>query len=240
MIQYIYLKNVKKNSMNREILILISFLFVMFVCNGQASIKYDSIAPYSEGFAAVKQNGKWGYIDQVGKEIIPCEYTLIISTENIFIGMKRIPGWNTYDVYLFDKNGKIINTKEYKAGVFCSFKFNENLFPVFVADKYGSKHGFIDKTGKEVIPLKYEEANSFHAGMAAVKYNKKWGFIDQTGKVIIPFVYEWVVDFENDFAKVKLGNEIFYINKKGKKTDKKVEVIEDDDDEYEVIEEEND
>ena len=35
---------------------------------------YDELAPFSEGYAAVKRGGKWGYINTKGEEIIPCEY----------------------------------------------------------------------------------------------------------------------------------------------------------------------
>jgi hypothetical protein len=48
------------------------------------------------------------------------------------------------------------------------------------------KHGFIDKTGEEIIPLKYDsDYSSFSEGLAGVELNKKYGFIDKTGKVVI-------------------------------------------------------
>ena len=37
--------------------------------------------------------------------------------------------------------------------------------------------GFIDKTGQMIIAPTYEEAQSFHEGMAAVKLNGLWGFL---------------------------------------------------------------
>jgi hypothetical protein len=37
--------------------------------------KYDDAWPFSEGLAAVKVDGKWGFIDKTGKEIIPCVYS---------------------------------------------------------------------------------------------------------------------------------------------------------------------
>ena len=33
------------------------------------------------------------------------------------------------------------------------------------------KYGFIDKTGKEVIPIKYDDASSFSEGLASVSLN---------------------------------------------------------------------
>ena len=36
--------------------------------------KYQNASYFSEGLAAVKQNDKWGYIDETGKTVIPFEY----------------------------------------------------------------------------------------------------------------------------------------------------------------------
>ena len=35
---------------------------------------YDAAWPFSEGFASVKSNDKWGFIDTKGKMVIPCVY----------------------------------------------------------------------------------------------------------------------------------------------------------------------
>jgi hypothetical protein len=37
------------------------------------------------------------------------------------------------------------------------------------------KHGFIDKSGKAVIPLKYDDVWYFSEGLAGVNLNSKWG-----------------------------------------------------------------
>jgi hypothetical protein len=60
------------------------------------------------------------------------------------------------------------------------------------------KWGFIDKTGKVVIPTQFENAGSFSEQLAPVSIGGKWGFIDKTGKVAIPAQFETV----SDFAKV--------------------------------------
>src|ERR1700704_3111972 len=55
------------------------------------------------------------------------------------------------------------------------------LFPV---EKDG-KFGFIDRTGKIVIPLQFDSANDFHEGLALVTSNHKTMFIDMTGKTVV-------------------------------------------------------
>ena len=52
------------------------------------------------------------------------------------------------------------------------------------------KCGFVDKSGKEVIPCVYDFAWGFSDGLARVWLNGKWGFIDKNGKEVIPCVYD--------------------------------------------------
>lgn len=39
--------------------------------------------------------------------------------------------------------------------------------------------GFINKTGKEVIPCKYKQVGNFSDGLAAAKIGGKWGSISK-------------------------------------------------------------
>lgn len=52
------------------------------------------------------------------------------------------------------------------------------------------KYGYIDKTGKEIIPAQYDSANSFEDGLAAVCKDGKCGVIDTNGNIVIPFQYD--------------------------------------------------
>ena len=61
--------------------------------------------------------------------------------------------------------------------------FSENLVGVSLNGKWG----FIDKMGKEVVPLKYGHVKSFHEGLACVvAEDDKCGFIDKVGKEVVP------------------------------------------------------
>ena len=83
--------------------------------------------------------------------------------------------------------------------------------------------GFIDKDGKVVVELQYDDAHGFSDGLAAVKDKDKWNFIDKDGKVIISDLnYDDVSDFSENFAAVKDGeaggakSKWGFIDKKGK------------------------
>ena len=53
--------------------------------------------------------------------------------------------------------------------------------PTFQQD---GKFGFIDSTGKTVIPAKFEQVYFFHEGLAPVRIEGKWGFVDRRGNLV--------------------------------------------------------
>ena len=59
------------------------------------------------------------------------------------------------------------------------------------------KWGFIDETGREICPCKYETIGGFEEGFAHVELNGKWGYIDETGREVVPCKYNWVDDLPN-------------------------------------------
>lgn len=61
--------------------------------------------------------------------------------------------------------------------------FSEGLATVIV----GGKYGFIDKTGKQVIPCLYDDAWNFSEGLARVEVGEKWGFVDKYGNSTFDF-----------------------------------------------------
>ena len=42
------------------------------------------------------------------------------------------------------------------------------------------KYGFVDKTGKLIVPVQYDWVWYFSEDLASVKQNGKWGFVDKT------------------------------------------------------------
>ncbi len=78
--------------------------------------------------------------------------------------------------------------------------------------------GYIDKTGKIVIPLnpEYDGVAGFSDGLAKVAKDGKYGFIDKTGKVVVPLEYDDAEDFSSGLAKVKKDGKYGFINTTGK------------------------
>jgi len=93
--------------------------------------------------------------------------------------------------------------------------YHEGL--AWVKDANG-KWGFIDKTGRLVIPCQWVEAERFSEGLAVVRdFNDKWGFIDKTGRLVIPCKWKGAGNFSEGLAAVEDANDKWgYIDKTGK------------------------
>lgn len=88
----------------------------------------------------------------------------------------------------------------------------ETLFRICV----NGKHGFIDKTGKVVMPPQFEEALGFYEGLGHVKVGDKWGYIDATGNFVIEPQFMGYGIFSEGLAAARIEPDKWgYINKKG-------------------------
>jgi WG containing repeat len=86
---------------------------------------------------------------------------------------------------------------------------------LFLFRKNG-KLGFIDRTGKIVIPAKFDSAHKFSEGLAAVNIGAKWGFIDPSGKIVIPARFDYVYNFSDGLAAVEVDRKWGFIDSTGK------------------------
>lgn len=79
-----------------------------------------------------------------------------------------------------------------------------------------TKWGYIDSTGKVVIPLQFSAAHNFSEGMAAVLIDGKLGYINKEGKVVIKPQFDEAQKFEGGKARVRIIKEGYgYVDKQG-------------------------
>lgn len=120
---------------------------------------------------------------------------------------------------MFSKNFAILILAASTLTVFA--QNNKGLSPVSKLEGDGdnavNKFGYIDETGKLIIPYIYDDADDFSDGMANVVKNGKTGYIDITGKLVIPFKYESGKSFMYGYARIPDGEIGFYIDKNDKK-----------------------
>lgn len=177
-----------------------SIITSTFIVNIQ---KYQELGSFSDGLARVGRNGKYGYMNIKGEEIIPCSYTDADDFSN-GVARVRIDGKTKY----IDINGNVVPSPNTQSSVAANLQSSNGLT---IKDVNG-KYGYADANGKIVIPCKYDGAKPFRNGYAAVEkyeyingapvmsdeYDPRWGVIDESGKVIIPFKYNFYYDAEND------------------------------------------
>ncbi len=170
---------------------------------------YEEGSDFENGFAQVKKNELCGLIDDEGKFIIPLKFDFIGNTEHTLIKVIS----NEKCGY-FEKSG----VNKIPFGNLCASSilgidgFNGPLARI---DKK-SKKGFIDVTGKIVIPTIYDDAQYYSEGLIAVRKKKVWGFIQKNGKMAIDFQFDAVYPFSEGYSKVKKKGKWSLINKEGK------------------------
>lgn len=135
--------------------------------------KFDSAYDFSEGMAVVAQNDKWGFVDKNGNIVIPCEYE---SANSFSEGYAVVSKDKKY--FFIDKNGnKVLPTISDRIG-----SFHDGLASF---NKYADgdmRVGYIDVSGKEVVPCVYSGyGHDFSEGLAVVKKDDIYGFVDKKG-----------------------------------------------------------
>jgi len=156
---------------------------------------FQDIRMYSNGFAAAKEDGKWGVINLGEKWLIPAEFDGIITDElGRSYAQDAVFVRHGQSVYLIS-NGRIID-KPYED----AHPFGDEGY---AAVKIDNKWGFIDSGGVEVIPFIFDDALSFGQHLAAVRLGDYWGFINKTGEIVIDTVFFGAKSFSDGSAPVQ-------------------------------------
>jgi len=59
------------------------------------------------------------------------------------------------------------------------------------------KYGLINKAGKQITTIKYDNISRFDHGVACVRINGKWGIINNKGKELTPLKYDFMQETNN-------------------------------------------
>ncbi|GHT72454.1 hypothetical protein FACS189456_0990 [Bacteroidia bacterium] len=78
------------------------------------------------------------------------------------------------------------------------------------------RYGFVDASGKQVFPCKFDMVGKSVEGMAIVKVEYKYGYVNTQTAQEFPCEYDKASDFFDGLAWVKSGGKYKYINKTGK------------------------
>jgi hypothetical protein len=172
---------------------------------------------FCDGYALVQKGQsvimglKQGFIDKNGKDVFPA---LTSTQKGTFGDMQIHPVRENRRVYYdaelkkygyADEKGSIAIKPQFEKAL----SFSDGLAAVQVEINAAKKWGFIDTTGKLVIPAKYVNApGQFSEGKAAVRigdssYDYEMTYIDKKGEKLMDNVTWSLNTFHNGFALVK-------------------------------------
>lgn len=214
-------------------------------CQHSLSELFFDTHDYSEGLAAVQHGNKWGFIDDKGRNIIPCKYEEVGDFLNGMARVKSNGKWGfvnkqgrekiecKYDfaadfsgypapleLALVEEDSDLyFIDKDDNIHVLCDSHESYFSFHEGLAGvEKNNKYGFINMFGEEQIPCKYEETSYFSEGIVCVKYMNKWGYIDKDGQVVTPCIYDEAYPLTEAIALVCRQGKYGYINRKGEIT----------------------
>ena len=167
----------------------ILFLSCFYACSQPAS---DTLF-----LAKVKLEGKYGYIDRVGNQVVPCIYDAIYDYSEGFAEVRKDGKYG-----FINTAGELVIPCEYDyiepenpllQSPTCA-GFSEGLV---IVSKNG-KYGYINTKGEIIIPIVFDSASDFHCSRALVSKNGTKGFIDKSGDMVI--VFDESIDEASDFS----------------------------------------
>lgn len=139
--------------------------------------QYQYAYPFNEGVAVVKDYDRYGMINRQNKEVFPIKFEILTS---MYQGL----------LFAGDNNGMAMYDKDFKQLTKPIYTELVGLSEDRVLVARDSLYGFLDRTGREVIPCQYHSAGLFHDGRTYVSKDGKWGIIDTQGNVILPIEYD--------------------------------------------------
>jgi serine/threonine protein kinase len=181
--------------------------------NNDALIKAgigDTEATSTELVPVKDSSGKWKFVNSNGEQEMPfqCDYA-----DTFFDWRARVVINHKFGV--INKDYRLIADTLYD---FIGRFENEIALCIIFSEEASrkSKYGFIDFSGKQVIPCMYQQARQFREDRAAVRYDNKWGFLNEAGVIVAPLIYDRVNDFSEGIAIIVKNGKYGGIDREGK------------------------
>ncbi len=193
-----------QNNNMKKILLLVLFFPILGSYSQKWEKNYDFVDDCICGLAKVKKEGKIGYVNKDGVEIIKPQYDEGLTFHEGLTAVRKGSKWQ-----YIDSTGKSISNGQFDD----AFNFSEGLAAVGRNNKFG----FINTKGDMVIDFEFTNASGFSEGLAAAANAQGlWGYIDTKGNWKIKPLYSFANNFDKGQARVMKGDKILYIDKDNK------------------------
>ncbi|NLX14988.1 MAG: WG repeat-containing protein [Phycisphaerales bacterium] len=164
----------------------------------------------------ITRNSKDGLLDfKTGKYLLPAEHDSIGGWHGMVcvrkgehlalftVAGESVLGWDTFTTELPPDREPLVNgvgkvVCAGKAGLInekglivlaCLYQDVGSLSEGLVPAKQEGLWGYVSLADEWIIPPRYEQAEAFHGGYAAVRQDGKVGLINRSGRVKVPFQY---------------------------------------------------
>ncbi|MDP3392712.1 WG repeat-containing protein [Sediminibacterium sp.] len=145
---------------------------------------------------------KWGMLNNTGAIIIPIKHSYISSTgdKQMVLVEDEIKDSNSKQTKIIKTLYDLMGKSWLSLSSYDSYKYDSLLFKGKPKGDYrtaypyyshglinvakAGKWGFVDKTGKVVMPFQFDHASAFYNGAALVKKGNEWWYINKQGKKI--------------------------------------------------------
>ncbi|MGX8712736.1 MAG: WG repeat-containing protein [bacterium] len=169
---------------------------------------YQPVTTLSEGRIGVSHNGKQGFLDTLGRLVIPCIYDEIglFRHGRAFVRIDTLCG-------IIDTSGRTILPLQYHNTTPLGDKYVYHDSLALIEQNHHL--GYVDLQGNIVIPLQFDKAYHFSNGLAPVYLQGHWGYIDTNGNPYLPFIFDIASPFEHSRAEVYLHGHQHIIDPQG-------------------------
>lgn len=165
-------------------------------------------------YAKILKNGKWGFLNLKGQEIIEPNYTMLSDFKNgvsiasfeIILPMKAYDdvAHSGIEYGLINENGLMLTNQKYD--------FIKPFHNDYAIAYKNNKYGIINKNGGEVVDFLYDEIQ-IDDNFWFVSKDNKWGLIKTNGELIYPYNYDYIKRF-NGFLLGYKNNKFTILNPK--------------------------
>ena len=164
---------------------------------------FDYVGDFNNGFAKIKLNGKWNFINQKGK-LLSDQW--LDNVGNFKEGFGWVKLNNKFN--FINQEGRFLSSQWFDyVSIFCEG---------FARVTLNGKHNFINQEGRLISNQWFDDVDDFYEGFARVNLNWKWNLINQEGRLLSDQWFDIVYDFREGLAMVELNRKYNFINQEGR------------------------
>lgn len=165
----------------------------------------EKIFQESEGFRAIRKDGKYGFIDDRGRLRIANRYEDVKKFSNGLAAIKIRSKWGFID----HQESLVIQP------VYDQVSRFSNGYAIVTQNNF---FGLIDKSGKVVLPVRYDEIVIDKENRFLLKQNGLYGMAAAEGAIIINPKYDNITDTNNGYVIVQRGGKYGLLTLQGLST----------------------